>query len=88
MGHLCLVHLEIPVDEKWLESAGLEPRQAEREFRLLLAAKLFELGRLTLVQAAELAGMSVWAFAEALKGIGVSVLNLTSEQLAHDLRSA
>lgn len=82
------MQLEITVDEKWLAAAGLEPSEAKREFRLLLAAKLFELGRLTLAQAADLAGMSVWAFAEALKGVGVSVLNLTSEQLAHDLRSA
>ena len=82
------MQLELPVDEKWLVASGLEPGQAQREFRLLLAAKLFELGRLTLAQAAELAGMSVWGFAEALKGVGVSVLNLTPEQLAHDLRSA
>jgi predicted HTH domain antitoxin len=54
----------------------------------LLAAKLFELGRVTLGQAAELAGLPIGDFSEALGRIGVSVINLTPDQLAHDLASA
>ncbi len=80
--------VQIRVDDQWLAAAGLEPAQAEQELRLVAAAKLYELRRLTLAQAAELAGLSVWAFSEALGRMGVSVLNLSAEQLAHDLRSA
>jgi predicted HTH domain antitoxin len=36
--------------------------EAQHEFRLILAAKLFELRRLTLGQAAEMAGLPVWTF--------------------------
>jgi predicted HTH domain antitoxin len=80
--------LQLALDEKWLAASGLAPDDAQREFRLLLAAKLFELGRVTLGQAAELAGLPTWDFSEALGRIGVSVINLTPDQLAHDLASA
>lgn len=80
--------LELAIDDQWLAASGLAPDTASREFRLLLAAKLFELGRVTLAQGAELAGLSVWDFSEALAGIGVSVINLSADQLAHDLASA
>ncbi len=80
--------VEVPVDERWLLSAGLNPAEVQHEFRLILAAKLFELRRLTLGQAAEMAGMPVWNFMEALSRLGVSVINLTNEQLAHELRQA
>lgn len=80
--------LQLALDEKWLAASGLAPDDAQREFRLLLAAKLFELGRVTLGQAAELAGLPIGDFSEALGRIGVSVINLTPDQLAHDLASA
>jgi hypothetical protein len=54
--------LDLAVDDKWLAASGLapdcrgtdqnQPDAASREFRLLLAAKLFELGRVTLAQRA------------------------------------
>lgn len=80
--------LQLALDEKWLAASGLAADDAQREFRLLLAAKLFELGRVTLGQAAELAGLPIGDFSEALGRIGVSVINLTPDQLAHDLASA
>ncbi len=76
--------VEVPVDERWLAAAGLNPAEAQHELRLILAAKLFELRRLTLGQAAEMAGLPVWSFMEALSRLGVSVINLTDEQLAHE----
>ncbi len=87
-GYRSRMTVQIPVDEKWLLAVGFEPAQAEHEFRLLLAAKLYEVRRLTLAQAAEMAGMSLWTFGEELGRLGVSVLNLSPEQLAHDIRSA
>lgn len=80
--------VELPVVERWLANTGLSRAEAQHEFRLILAAKLFELRRLTLGQAAEMAGLPVWTFMEALSQLGVSVINLTDEQLAHDLRQA
>ena len=80
--------VEVPVDERWLANSGLNPAEAQHEFRLILAAKLFELRRLTLGQAAEMAGLPVWSFMEALARLGVSVINLTDEQLARELDPA
>lgn len=80
--------VEVPVDERWLAAAGLNPAEAQHELRLILAAKLFELRRLTLGQAAEMAGLPVWSFMEALSRLGVSVINLTDEQLAHEFSQA
>ena len=47
-----------------------------KEVTMLLAARLYEQGKLSLGQAAELAGLSKPAFAEALGHQGVSVFNL------------
>ena len=76
--------VEVPVDERWLAAAGLNPAEVQHELRLILAAKLFELRRLTLGQAAEMAGLPVWSFMEALSRLGVSVINPPDEQLAHE----
>jgi predicted HTH domain antitoxin len=80
--------VEVPVDERWLASTGLNPSEAQHEFRLILAAKLFELRRLTMGQAAEMAGLPVGSFMEALSRLRVSVINLTDEQLAHEFKPA
>jgi len=80
--------VQVTVDERWLATVGMNPAEVQHELRLVLAAKLFELRRLTLAQAAEMAGLPVLSFMESLSRLAVSVVNLTSEQLAHDLRQA
>lgn len=80
--------VEVPVDERWLVASGLNPAEAQHELKLILAAKLFELRRLTLGQAAEMAGLPVWNFMESLSRLGVSVINLSNEQLANELQQA
>ena len=47
----------------------------ERETKRFLAAKMYETGRLSLGQAAELAGISKVAFSEILADYGVSLIN-------------
>ncbi|MBI1817102.1 MAG: UPF0175 family protein [Deltaproteobacteria bacterium] len=51
------------------------------EARLLLMAKLFETGRLSLGQAAKSAGHSQVAFVELLGEVGVPVLDYSPEEL-------
>lgn len=55
------------------------------EARLLLAVKLFEVGRVSLGKAAEVAGLPKRAFIDVLGQHGVPVLNQTSEELRRDL---
>ena len=60
----------------------------DQEARLVLATKLYELGRLSLGQAAELAGFSKESFMELLAGYGVAVINYPPEQLDQDIKNA
>jgi predicted HTH domain antitoxin len=61
---------------------------SETEARLLLAMKLFEIGRLSCGQAAEVAGVSKRAFMELLGQHGVAVFNAPADEVARDLGNA
>jgi len=56
----------------------------ENEMKRLLAAKLYEAGKLSLGQAAELAGMPKVAFAEILHEYNVSLINYPVSELRKD----
>ncbi len=56
----------------------------EREAKRFLAAKLFEAGKLSLGQAAELAELSKVAFAEILADYNVSVFNYPASDIIKD----
>lgn len=51
-----------------------------------IAAKLYESGKLTLGQAAEMAGMKKWNFAEILAGYNVDYFQYTAEDVIQDAR--
>jgi predicted HTH domain antitoxin len=55
------------------------------EAQLLLAIKLFEVGKVTLGQAAKIAGFSKRAFMEMLGRYGVPVFNYSAEDLRQEL---
>jgi predicted HTH domain antitoxin len=54
--------LQIEYPESWPAAAGSSAERFEGEARMALAMKLFEMGRLTSGQAAQLAGVSRVAF--------------------------
>ena len=58
------------------------------EVTMLLAARLYERGQLSLGQAAELAGYSKRTFMELLGDYGVAVFDLTEEELLNDVQNA
>ncbi|HRO45946.1 UPF0175 family protein [Agriterribacter sp.] len=60
----------------------------ERDAKILLAAKLYEKGALSLGQAAELAGYSKRTFIELLADYEVSVFDYTEGELEKDLSDA
>lgn len=60
----------------------------EREAKMLLAAKLYEQGSLSLGQAADLVGYSKRTFMELLGNYGVSVFNYTEAELEKDILNA
>ncbi|MDX1939234.1 MAG: UPF0175 family protein [Saprospiraceae bacterium] len=59
-----------------------------QEAAMLLAAMLYEQGRLSLGQAAEVAGLPKRVFAEQLGQYGVSLFNYPASDLARDVKNA
>ncbi|MDO5523561.1 MAG: UPF0175 family protein [Bacteroidia bacterium] len=59
-----------------------------RELAMALASKLYEQGKLSLGQAAELTGFSKRTFAELLGAYNVSIFNYPSSELASDVANA
>lgn len=59
-----------------------------RELVMLLASKLYEQGKISLGQAAELAGLTKRAFAELLSRYDVSIFNFPSSELSNDVANA
>ena len=60
----------------------------ERELVLILVTKLYEKGKLSLGQSAELAGFTKRAFMEILGDYGVSIFNYSPDDLEKDLENA
>lgn len=60
----------------------------DKEAGMLLAGKLYEQGRLSLGQAAALAGYSKRTFMELLGNYGISVFNYPAEELEDDVKNA
>ena len=59
----------------------------EFEIKMIVAAKLYELGKLSSGQAAEVAGLSKRAFIELLGKYNVSVFGYDENDLAEDLKN-
>lgn len=59
-----------------------------KEAAMLIAAQLYEQGRLSLGQAAEMAGYSKRTFMELLGDHNVSIFNLSEEELENDVQNA
>jgi len=63
----------------------LPPEISVDEARFLLTVKLFEIGRLSLGQAARLAGYSKATYIEILSKQGVAVIDYPSEDLEREM---
>ena len=57
------------------------------ELKMMLAAKLFELGRLSSGQAAEMVGLSKRAFVEMLGKFNVSIFGYDADEIERDLQN-
>ncbi len=80
--------LTIEYGDDVLLSMGMLKEEFDQEARFLLAAKLYELGRLSSGKAAELCGLDRVTFLLSLHRVGVSAINLDERDLEADLRYA
>jgi len=76
----------IDVDESVLAALGLSESQFGSEARFILAAKLYEMGKLTSGQAARLCGKERVPFLLELPRVGVTVSNLRPEDADAEIR--
>jgi predicted HTH domain antitoxin len=63
----------------------LPPFIQEEEARLMLAVKLFELGRLSLGQGAQMAAMTKRSFVDALSRLGAPIANYPASDLIEEI---
>jgi predicted HTH domain antitoxin len=80
--------LQMEIPEAIFLSLKETPEQLTQEIRIAAAAKLYELGKISSGLAAQLAGMPRVSFLQILGKYGVSVFNLTSEELQQDMENA
>ena len=72
-----------------LPDALAETRQEfENEAKLAMAAKLYEMKRLSSGQAAQMLGINRVEFLLALHRVGTPAIDLTEEELLSDIRNA
>ena len=60
----------------------------DREVLMIVATRLYEQGRLSLGQAAEVAGLTKRTFAELLGSYNVSIFNFPASDLSKDVANA
>jgi len=80
--------LKIPYPEDLPGALGATPEEFERELRFLVAAKLYEMARISSGRAAELAGMSRVEFLNDLGRYRISVFNYPLGELEREIQEA
>lgn len=78
--------LTIEYPDDLLVALGANREQFEQEARFALAAKLFEMGRLSSGKAARLAGMDRATFLLSLHRVGVAMLDLDEMEMEDERR--
>jgi len=80
--------LTVEYPEMLPDSLNMSRAEFERDARLALAAKLFELGRLSSAEAARMAGTDRVRFLLALERYSVSTINLDEQELDQEFAHA
>ena len=80
--------LTIDYGDDVLLALGLTPEEFREEAKLLIAVKLYEMGRLSTGAAAALADLPKPLFLTKLADYGVDTFDLSAEELQRDLSGA
>jgi predicted HTH domain antitoxin len=80
--------LSIPIPDGLPQALKMSDAEFSREAQVLFAAKLHELGRVSLGVAAQIAGMPRLEFLGVLSRYGVPAINLKDEEVAGEVQAA
>lgn len=80
--------LTIEYPSRLPDDLNLSRREFEREARLALAAKWYEMGRVSSEQAAQMAGLDRVRFLMSLQELGVSFMNVDADELEQEFEHA
>ena len=80
--------ITLTVPDDTLQALQTTPENLSQEMLLVVAVKLFEMGRLSSGAAANLAGIPRTVFLTKLADYGVDTFSLTEAELAKDLANA
>lgn len=80
--------LLVEYPESLPDSARLSRKEFEHAMRLALASKLFELGRLSSGQAADLVPMGRYAFLKSLHQVGTPAIDWDVDEFADEIANA
>ena len=80
--------LTIDYGDEILLALGLSPEQFHAEAKILIAVKLYEMGRLSTGAAAQLADVPKPLFLMKLADYGVDTFDLSDEELRRDMTDA
>ena len=80
--------ITLTIPDETLQALQTTPENLSQEMLLVVAVKLYELGRLSSGAAANLAGIARPVFLTKLADYGVDTFRLTEAELAEDLANA
>lgn len=80
--------LTLPYPEDLPEALGKTTEEFEQEMRFLVAARLYELGRISSGRAADLAGVTRVDFLANIGRYRVSAFNYSLEELTREIQDA
>ncbi|MEZ4708543.1 MAG: UPF0175 family protein [Caldilineaceae bacterium] len=83
-----MYQLTIPYPDDLLLSLKVTPERFENEARMLLAIKLYEMGRITTGMAAKIAGINRVNFIFELEKYGLSPIGVEPAELEDDFANA
>lgn len=82
------MQIVVDVPSHYLDAMHQAPEDFAQEAKLAMAAKLFEMKRLSSGMAAQLIGMERMTFLAQLQRFGVPIIDLEDDELAMDIGNA
>ncbi len=79
------IHLDVEISEDLLSTFNVPQENAGEELKRLAGVALYQMHKISIGRAAEIAGMNQGDFEDYLADHGVAISNITAQQLNRDI---